>query len=181
MIIDIVFAIILVFAFIKGMSKGLIVALFSIAGFIIGLAAALKLSATVAVYLAGSSTGPNKWLPFVSFIIVFAIVLLLVRLGAKLIQKSVEFVMLGWLNRLGGFIFFAILYCLIYSVFLFYITQLHLVSDAIIQSSVTYPYLKPLAPLVLEAIGKVIPIFKDVFEKLQSFFGQAAHTTAAPL
>ena len=48
MIIDLMAAIAVVFAIIKGYSKGLIVALFSVAGFIVGLAAALKLSSLVA-------------------------------------------------------------------------------------------------------------------------------------
>jgi len=51
MLIDLIFALLLVMAIIKGYQKGFIVAFFSIIAFIIGLAAALKLSAVVAEYL----------------------------------------------------------------------------------------------------------------------------------
>ena len=51
MIIDIVFVIIMILAIFKGLSKGLMLGIFSLLAFIIGLAAALKLSVVVAAYL----------------------------------------------------------------------------------------------------------------------------------
>ena len=48
MIIDIIVVIILILAAIKGFRQGLIVALFSVIAFIVGLAAAIKLSVVVA-------------------------------------------------------------------------------------------------------------------------------------
>ena len=48
MVIDLIFAILIVFAIIRGYQRGLIVGLFSLVAVIIGLAAALKLSAVVA-------------------------------------------------------------------------------------------------------------------------------------
>ena len=46
--IDIIFAILIVIAIFKGYRKGFIIAIFSVLAFILGLAAALKLSATIA-------------------------------------------------------------------------------------------------------------------------------------
>jgi membrane protein required for colicin V production len=48
MFIDAVFFILMALACYKGYSKGFIIAIFSVLGFIVGLAAALKLSTTVA-------------------------------------------------------------------------------------------------------------------------------------
>ena len=79
MLIDIVFAILLIMACIKGFQKGLIIAVFSIVAFIIGLAAALKLSTAVASWLGNSVSVNTKWLPFISFALVFFIVILLVQ------------------------------------------------------------------------------------------------------
>jgi membrane protein required for colicin V production len=89
MIIDIIVAIILILALIKGLRQGLIVALFSVIAFIIGLAAAMKLSVVVAGYIGKAVNVSDKWLPIISFAVVFLIVVILVRLGAKFIQKSV--------------------------------------------------------------------------------------------
>src|SRR5436190_11370237 len=101
MLIDLTFAILLILAIIKGYQKGLIIAVFSIIAFVIGLAAALKLSAVVAAYLKDSVSVSAKWLPFIAFAVIFFAVIILVRLGAKLVEKAFQVVMLGWLNRIG--------------------------------------------------------------------------------
>ncbi|MBK7433343.1 MAG: CvpA family protein [Chitinophagaceae bacterium] len=146
MIIDLILAALLVIACIKGYQRGLVIALFSILAFIAGLAAALKLSTIVAGYLQGSVSVSAKWLPFLSFVLVFAVVVLLIRLGAKLIEKSIQIVLLGWLNRLGGILFYAALYLIIFSIFLFYAEKLHLVSPSAVQSSLTAEYVQPGGP-----------------------------------
>jgi uncharacterized protein YqeY len=71
MIIDILVLIFLVMAVIKGLRRGLIVAVFSIFAFIAGIAAAMKLSVVVAGYLKDSVNISAKWLPFISFAVVF--------------------------------------------------------------------------------------------------------------
>ncbi|RYY69070.1 MAG: CvpA family protein [Chitinophagaceae bacterium] len=170
MVIDIIFLILMLMAVFKGYSKGFIVALFSVVGFIVGLAAALKLSVFVAEKLSGTFNASGKWLPVLSFILVLIVVMLLVRLGAKIIQSSVELVMLGWLNRLAGIVLFALLYAILYSVFLFYAVQLHVFSPEAIAASNVYPYIQPLGPKVINAMGTLIPWFKDMFAELQRFF-----------
>ena len=74
MIIDFIFAVLIVLAVIKGFQKGLIVAVFSLLAFIVGLAAAMKLSAVVAGYLGQSIKVSEQWLPGIAFFIVFIIV-----------------------------------------------------------------------------------------------------------
>lgn len=169
MIIDILFAILLVIAIIKGFQKGFIVAVFSMLALIVGLAAAIKLSAVVAGYIGQAVKVSDKWLPVISFVVVFIIVLLLVRLGARLIEKAFQAVMLGWLNRLGGILLFAMIYTFIYSVLLFYAEQLHLLKPETIDSSQTYTYIQPLAPKVIEGFGAIMPIFKNMFAELEIF------------
>jgi membrane protein required for colicin V production len=171
MFIDIIFAIIVVYACIKGYQKGLILALFSIIAFIIGLAAALKLSAVVAGWIGSNVSVSAKWLPFISFIVVFFGVVLLVRWGAKLIEKTMKVAMLGWLNRIGGIVFFAALYTIIFSIFIFYAEMLQLIKPDTIHASATYQYIQPWGPKVINGIGSVIPIFKDMFANLEDFFG----------
>ena len=170
MLIDLVFALLLLLAVIKGYQKGFIVAFFSIIAFIIGLAAALKLSAFVAGYLKQAVNISDKWLPFVAFIIVFFTVVILIRMGAKLIEKAFQVVLLGWLNRIGGIILFAALYTIIFSIFIFYAEKLQLIQATTIQSSQTYKFVQPWGPLVMDNFGKLIPAFKNMFTDLGDFF-----------
>jgi membrane protein required for colicin V production len=172
MFIDIIFLLLMLLACIKGVSKGFIVALFSVAAFVVGIAAALKLSAVVATRLEGTFNSSGKWLPVLSFLLVFLAVVVLVKLGAKLVQKSVEFIMLGWLNRLAGVLLYALLYSMLFSVFLFYLIQLHLISTEAVAASKSYPFLQPLGPKLINVMGGILPWFKDVFGQLQHFFEQ---------
>jgi len=167
---DIIFAILIIVACIKGFQKGLIIALFSIVAFIIGLAAALKLSSVVAGWLSNSTNVSAKWLPFLSFALVFFIVILLVRWGGKLIEKTFQMALLGWVNRIGGMIFYVALYLIIFSVFLFYAEKIGLLKPATIMASKTYSFVQPWGPIVIDNFGKVIPIFKDMFANLETFF-----------
>jgi membrane protein required for colicin V production len=171
MILDLIFAVVIVLAIIKGYRRGLIVGFFSLVAIIIGLAAAVKLSAVVAGYIGKAVKISDQWLPIISFAVVFFIVVLLVRLGANAIQKMVETVMLGWVNRLGGIIFYIAIYATIFSVLLFYAEQLQIVKPATKEKSVTYSYVQPLGPKAINAIGSVVPIFKNMFDDLQGFFG----------
>ena len=170
MIVDIIVAIILILAIIKGYRQGLIVALFSFIAIIIGLAAALKLSVVVAGYIGKAVNVSDKWLPIVSFAVVFLIVVLLVRLGAKFIQKTIELAMLGWANRVGGILLYACLYIVILSILVFYADQLGFIKPEIKTESVTYSYIQPLGPKLMEGIGKIIPVFKGMFADLEDFF-----------
>lgn len=179
MLIDSLFAILLVLACIKGYSKGLIVALFSIAGFILGIAAALKLSSFVAEKLSSSINLSAKWLPFVSFLLVFIAVIILVNLGAKLLQRSFEMVMLGWANRIGGIILYVLLYSILLSVFLFYAIQLRFINAETVTASIVYPIIEPLGPKVINSMGAVVPWFKDMFTELQEFFAKIPPATPA--
>jgi membrane protein required for colicin V production len=174
MLIDIIVFILLIMAVFKGLNKGLIVALFSFLAFIIGIAAALKLSTAMAAYIGDNVAVSQRWLPFVAFIMVFILVVLLVRLGAKLLQGAVQLVLLGWLNRIGGVVLYVLIYFFIFSIILFYATQLHLIRPATAQASVTYGFIQPFGPRVIELLGSVIPFFKNMFEELLHFFDAVA-------
>jgi membrane protein required for colicin V production len=88
-------------------------------------------------------------------------------------------VLLGWLNKILGIILYAVLYIIILSVFLFYTQQMNVFAATTIQESVTYPYIIPWAPEVIDAIGTVIPWFKDLFHELGTFFGMVNEKISA--
>ena len=80
--------------------------------------------------------------------------------------------MLGWVNRIGGIIFYALLYSIVLSIFLFYAVQLHLIKNETITASSCYSFIKPLGPGIIDKLGIIIPFFKDMFSQLQHFFGE---------
>ena len=170
MIIDILFVVLLVMAVIKGYSRGLIIGVFSLVALVVGLAAAMKLSAVAAAWLKDTVHVSAKWLPVLAFALVFLLAVLLVRLGAKALEKTVELAMLGWVNRIGGILFYLALYAVIFSVLLFYADKVKLLSAETIAASKTYDFIKPWGPWFINGLGAVIPFFRDMFHELEVFF-----------
>lgn len=148
MLIDIIFISMMVLAIFKGLKNGLIVAIFSIVGWILGLLAAFRFSDLAAEYLKDNVDVSPRILSIISFILVFGIVMLLVSLGAKLIEKMVDLTLMGWLNRLGGIFFYVLLYTLIFSVMIFFAERVRLLNEETISSSKVYEWVKPLAQIM---------------------------------
>lgn len=168
--VDIVFLIVLITAIIKGISRGIIMAVFSLIGWFIGLAAALKLSALLAAYLQDHTTINSKWLPLLSFIIVFVIAVLIVQLVGKAIEHIFTMSLLGWVNKLGGALVYAGMYTLAFSVLLFFAEKMHLISADTASSSKAYSIIGGLGPSIIETVGAVLPFIKNSFHELENYF-----------
>jgi membrane protein required for colicin V production len=172
MSIDLIYAIILLLAIWKGYNRGLIVAVFSVFALVAGLAAALKLSAITALWLKNSVQIGAKWLPVIAFLLVFISVVLLVRIGAAGLEKITSLAWMGWANKLGGMVLYVLLYTLLYSVVLFYMEKINLLSRSSIAASKTYSIISPWGPWITEEIGKLLPVFKNMFRELEDFFSK---------
>jgi membrane protein required for colicin V production len=171
--IDILFLIVMLSAIYKGYTRGFIVSVVSLVAIVVGLAAAVKLSAVVANWLSKTVNIGSQWLPFLSFIIVMMGVIFALRLVANVLQKSVELLLMGWANKLGGILFYAIIYTLIFSLMLFYANKLGIIKQITIDESKCYAIVQSLGIKVINGIGYVIPLFKNVFIQLESFFSKA--------
>jgi membrane protein required for colicin V production len=176
MIIDILVLILVIMAVFKGLREGLVMALFSFLAFIIGLTLAIKLSAVAAGYIGENVNVSQRWLPVIAFAVVFLIVVFLVRLGARAIEGVLRVAMLGWANRLAGAALYVLLYLFILSLLLFYAVQLNVVKPETTEASVTYPFIKQLGLWITNAMGAIIPIFRDMFTELESYFDEVAKT-----
>ena len=180
MLIDLIFVVMLLWAVFKGYTKGFIIAVFSLLALVVGVAAAIKFSAVTASWLKSSIHAGTKWLPIIAFIGVFLVVVLLVRLGAKALEKTVELAMLGWANRLAGILLYIVLYMVLLSVGLFYAEKIHLIADKTIADSKTYPFIRPWGPRVVDGIGRVIPFFSNMFHELEAFFAHVSDKIPPP-
>ena len=168
--IDIVFLVLIIVAMVKGLRRGIIMSIFSFAGWFIGIAAALKLSALVASYLEHHTNIAAKWLPLFAFILVFATVVLLVQLAGKAVESIFNISLIGWVNRLGGALLYIAMYTLAFSVVLFYLEKMNITGQVVLEESRAYAMIGGLGPSVIETLGAVIPFFKNMFHDLEHFF-----------
>ncbi len=100
--IDLVLAVFLLWGAIKGFKNGLIIETASLAALFLGIYGALRFSFYTSDILVEKFHMATRYLHIVSFAITFIVIVILVHLLAKALDKLVKAVALGFINRLTG-------------------------------------------------------------------------------
>ncbi len=147
---DIVVGVILIFALIKGVKNGLIIELASLAALVLGVFGAVKFSGFTEEWLV--QYWNVEYIGIIAFIITFAGIVVLVHLVAKLVQKLVEAVALGLVNRIFGGLFSLLKYAFIISILMAIVgsfdKSMSLIPDETKESSYLYEPLSEFAPTI---------------------------------
>lgn len=161
--IDIVIAILLVVFGLGGWRKGIITEAATLLGLGIGLYGAFHFSDFTAERLVEYVEVDPKYLNIIAFVVTFIVLAILVNLLGRLVSKVVRTINLGFVDRLGGFLFGIAKGLLICSLVVMLLNTLQLkgiVKDKTRQESVLYPYVEKAVPyvyqgfdLVKEAVG----------------------------
>ena len=118
---DILTGTILIIALLKGYKNGFIRALISFFSLFIGLILAFQFAGWVASQLKEHTKIASHWLPFISFLIILILVLIVLRWTASLLQQTAEWLMLGWLNKLLGIILYGFIYFTMLSAMVYFL------------------------------------------------------------
>src|SRR5690606_10222741 len=111
-----------------------------------------------------------RWLPLLSYLMVFILLAWLIRLVGRIAEKAMSWLVLGWLNRLGGAALYGFLACLTGSMLLWLLEQLLILPEETLQDSVLLTWIRPLAPRLAGMITEIFPFLKQWFEDLSSAF-----------
>jgi len=114
--IDAIIIIILGFAIFRGFTNGLVKEVASLAALILGIWGAIKFSTFTAGKLYDYFDMTGRYVGIISFIITFSIIVIIIHLIGLLLDKLMEAVALGFVNRLLGIVFGLIKSVLILSV-----------------------------------------------------------------
>jgi len=172
MIIDLIYVILLAVFLFRGFRKGLVIALISWVAVMVGILGALKLSGTIAGWLFDTHPGAARWAPLITYILVFFLLACLVRLIGNVLQKSLEMVALGWLNRLTGALLYGFVISIIFSSVLWILDRMQFFRPQTLAQSSVFPVLEPVAPRIFSFIGDLVPYAKTAFSDLSHFFEQ---------
>lgn len=151
--IDIILGILLLFAAIRGYSKGFVAELASLAALVLGVWGAIHFSHLTSGYIVEVFDYQPDHLGIVSFFITFVIIVLLVHLVGKLVENIISVVALGFLNRLAGILFGLVKSALILSVLLLILDtvdeNIAILPEDVKEESQMYEPVKNLIPTVL--------------------------------
>jgi membrane protein required for colicin V production len=179
MVLDIVYALILLLAMVHGYRKGIIHSIVSLIALIVGLLAAVRFSELAAVYIDKWFNISGKYLPLIAFIAVFIGLYLLFRLLEQALEGFFKLIKLNFINQLVGALIWGLVWTMLYSTILFYLNNMGLFSDELKNDSVTYEKILPIAPDTFELIGKVIPPVKNTYNSLDAWFEELHNKRAA--
>jgi membrane protein required for colicin V production len=112
---DIIIIIPMLWGAFKGLVKGLVAELLSIVGLIVGLYLANKFSGMLASALKWDS----RFAGILAFTVIIIAVFLIVYLMTKTLEKTLDIIKMQWLNKLGGMLFGALKWALVFSIVLY--------------------------------------------------------------
>ena len=166
---DIIIAVILFLFGFKGWKKGLIIEVVSLAAFAVGIWGAMHFSDFTATKLSEFIEINPKYINTVAFILTFIILVILVNLIGKLVTKLIKTLNLGFVNKIGGFLFGAAKGVLLCSVILMVLNNfqlLGLVKEEVKQESLLYPYIEKTVPYIYQGFDLVKGAVKDLNDAL---------------
>jgi membrane protein required for colicin V production len=162
---DIIIIALLIVGFVRGLFKGFVMGLAGFIGVIFSIYIAKYFSAPV-IWFAEWIGIKQHISPTVGFIITFLVALLLSYFVAILVDKIINLIALGWLNKLLGGILSSLKYLFIISAFLnafdFLNNNLNIVSEEAKQKTKLYAPVKKVVPatipfLHLDRLLKYLP------------------------
>lgn len=102
MILNVLILAILAFGAFRGWSKGAILTLFKLCGFVVGLIVAYLLNEQLAFDLAAHTNTDRTLLRVISFFLLWIVIPMGMTVVGMMLTKAVGVLNLGWLNRLAG-------------------------------------------------------------------------------
>ena len=156
--IDILFIIPLLWGLYKGFSKGLIIEAASLIAFGLAVWGAIKFHDFLSGWMQNSLGWTSKYLPLLSFALIFIGVLLTVFGIARLVEKLVKAVSLGFVNKLGGAVFGMLKFGLLLSMIIFFLEAINksilFIPEEIKTNSLLYKQVQKIAPFIIPAINE---------------------------
>ena len=153
-ILDIIILICLIPSLIQGLRKGFISQANAIISIIAGVWASAKFANVLGVQLAEYITASEQILKIVSFAIILTLTFLVLGVLSRMLESIVNFVMLGWVNKLLGAAFAFVKGVLILGLILNIITTLSggIVNSEVFSESALYPVINNIANLIFPYI-----------------------------
>lgn len=164
--VDLVFAILLLWAAYRGFTKGFIVQLATLAALLLGILGAVMFSDFTSGLIIKKFEVSGQYLPILSFAVTFIVIVIAVHLLAKALNKLIDAIALGIVNRLLGVLFSLLKTAFIVSIVLVLINKLdnkyNFIPDKTKEESLLYKPLSNFAPMIFPYLN-----FDKIKEKIE--------------
>lgn len=163
---DIVLGLLVLLGAWSGYKEGFLMELISLAAILFGVFCGFKLMGEGMILLEEKFNADKSTLPYLSFAVIFIIIVVVVRLLGKLVKNSIDKSFLGTLDQAMGGALGAFKTLFLLSIVLWIADSLRLTPKASwTENSWLYPFTATLAPRTAEWIGGFLPVFKEIFRQ----------------
>ena len=156
---DIIILIPLIWGGYKGFKKGFIIEIASFIALGLGIWGGMRFSSISAYYLSSTFEISEKVMPLVAFAATFIAIVIVVFTLAKMLQKIITMVALGFINRAAGALFGMLKFGLIMSVVInltnIINNQVSFISPEMKNTSILYTPMGKIAPLIIPGIQEI--------------------------
>lgn len=155
----------------QGFRKGLLLELVSLVGLVIAILGGLKLLDTALPVMKSFVGDVHGLLPYVTFLVVFVGIILMIHMGGLILKKVLDFTPFGLFDNLLGGLLGALKWCVALSLLL-YVSEMAgiSVSPETAASSMVYPLVVKTTPYALDILGYVLPFVKALIFSLRQHF-----------
>lgn len=155
----------------RGFRQGLVLEVISLISLFIGIILALKFLNQALPVMRGFFGDLYGILPFFTFLVVFGLVIMAVRLFGIFLKTAIHFTPLGVADNVLGGLLGALKWGLALSLLLYVANLAGLgVSESAAQASVVYPKVAQLTPVALKGVGAAVPFAQALLQELKTHF-----------
>jgi membrane protein required for colicin V production len=165
---DIILLVILGFGAFAGFRKGFVMEVVSILALIIAVIGSFKLLQQGMTFMQDNFELSGRLLPYLTFMILFIIIIILVNLAGKGLKKMLDMTLLGSFDNIAGAIIgiFKWAFGLSVLIWIFNYFQINPI-EKYVEEAVVYPMVASFAPTVVDYISVIIPFAKDMFSTIE--------------
>jgi membrane protein required for colicin V production len=167
---DILTGTIFIIAILQGFRNGLIKAVISFFSLMIGLILAFQFAGWVANFLKEHTKIASHWLPFISFLLILVVVLIILKFISGILQQTAEWLLLGWLNKLLGIVLYGLIYFTMLSAVVYFLQVLGVIQPSELKNTYSYTYLQKWWPYCMGKAAIWIPSIKSIFTTFSNPF-----------
>jgi uncharacterized membrane protein required for colicin V production len=142
--IDILFLIALAYGFWQGFNHGVISTLFNVGAYLFGITLAFKVTPTTTNIMEAMFHSTNPTLFIGAFVVNIILVMFVMRMAAKSIEKLLQAAYLGIVNQALGALVMGGFYILVCSIAVWFMAKAQFLNEETIAESKTYPLMEPL-------------------------------------
>lgn len=172
MILDFVFGISLLIALVRGWQKGILWTVLQVLAVFVALPLSLKLTHSVSQFVTNDLGVESRFTFLLTFVALFILSMLLFRLVVKLVEGSLDALMMGWANRLFGAILYGFMLTLFFSTLIWLGNESGVVKPDTATTSKSYAYIAPIAPAVIEWGSEHAPVLGNIYQETRDFLKQ---------